>query len=45
LIDFQKKYNKISDKEVEKILQASAKKLQPIARKTVDSVKKKMGIN
>jgi tryptophanyl-tRNA synthetase len=45
LTDFQKKYNKISDKEVEKIMQASADKLRPIARKTVNATKKKLGIN
>lgn len=45
LNDFQKKYNKISDKEVAKILEAGAKKAKPIAHETLIKVKKAIGIN
>lgn len=44
LIDFQKKYNKISDRDVRKILDAGAKKVRPIAEKTLLKVKKAVGI-
>lgn len=40
---FQAKFNGISDKKVLDILQSSAKKLQPIARKKMDEVKEKVG--
>ncbi|MFH0840925.1 MAG: tryptophan--tRNA ligase [bacterium] len=44
LVDFQKKYAKISNKEVESLLKKGAKKLRPIAQKTVDDIKTKIGI-
>jgi tryptophanyl-tRNA synthetase len=44
LIDFQNKYNKISDKEVREILDAGAKKVTPIAAETLEKVKNKIGI-
>ncbi len=44
LEDFQKKYNEINDADVRKILDAGAKKIQPIATETMDRVKKAMGI-
>ncbi|MBU2037204.1 tryptophan--tRNA ligase [Patescibacteria group bacterium] len=40
----QKKYNALDDSEVLKILRAGAKKIQPIATKTMAEVKKVMGI-
>lgn len=44
LIDFQEKFNNISDDEVQKILDAGAKKIKPIAQETYSKVKKIMGI-
>lgn len=44
LTDFQAKFHKISDREVEKIFSAGAKKLQPIARATLDKVKTNLGL-
>jgi tryptophanyl-tRNA synthetase len=44
LIDFQNKYNKISDKEVREILDAGAKQVAPIAEETLEKVKEKIGI-
>jgi len=44
LTDFQKKYNKIADEEVEKILKQSANKIRPIAEETLKTVRKKLGI-
>ena len=44
LIEFQKKYNKISDKEALAVLAQGAKKLQPIAKQTMEKVKIKIGI-
>ncbi|MFH1661685.1 MAG: tryptophan--tRNA ligase [Candidatus Falkowbacteria bacterium] len=44
LNDFQKKFNKFSDKEVEKILENGAKKIKPIADATLDNVKNKIGV-
>lgn len=41
---FQKKYNALDDGEVLKILRDGAKKIQPIAEKTMAEVKKVMGI-
>lgn len=40
----QKRRAEISDEEVEKILSAGAAKLQPIAQKTIEEVKQKMGL-
>lgn len=45
LIDFQAKYNKISDKEVRKILDEGAKKARVIADETLKRAKKKIGVN
>ena len=45
LIDFQKKFNEISDTEVEKILKSGADKLRPIAEEKVKLVKRKLGIS
>lgn len=42
---FQEKYNKISDSEVEKVLHEGAKKIEGIAKKTIENVKKKIGVN
>ncbi len=44
LIDFQEKYNAISDEEVREILDTGAKKIKPIASETYLRVKKIMGI-
>lgn len=44
LIDFQKKYNKISNKEAEAVLKKGAKKLRSVAIATIDEVKQKIGI-
>lgn len=44
LIDFQEKYNKISDDDIRNILDAGAKKIKPIATDTYIRVKKIMGI-
>ncbi len=40
----QKKKSEISDDEIKKILQEGAKKLRPIAQKTIQGVKEKMGL-
>jgi len=45
LTDFQAKYNKISDKEVRKILDEGAKKARIIAEETLERAKKKIGVN
>lgn len=45
LTNFQKKYNKISDREVKKILDSGAKKARPLAEETLKKVKNKIGIN
>jgi len=45
LTDFQTKYNKISDKEVRKILDDGAKKARIIADETLARAKKKIGVN
>ena len=45
LIDFQKKYNSISDKEVRKILDAGTKKAREQADKNLQKVKKAIGVN
>jgi tryptophanyl-tRNA synthetase len=45
LIDFQARYNKISDKEVRKILDEGAKKARAIADETLKRAKKKIGVN
>ena len=44
LKDFQKKYNQISDKQVDAIFKASAEVLRPLAEKKVEAVKKAMGM-
>ncbi len=44
LTKFQAKYNKISDREVEKILDQGAKKIRPLAEETLKKVKEKIGI-
>jgi tryptophanyl-tRNA synthetase len=45
LIDFQNKYNNITDKEVKKILEKGAKDLEPVANETLNSVKENIGLN
>ena len=45
LKDFQDKYNSIKDDEVEKILEKGAKELKPVANKTLDNVKKELGLS
>jgi tryptophanyl-tRNA synthetase len=45
LKDFQDKYNSIKDDEVEKILEKGAKELKPVANKTLNNVKKELGLN
>jgi tryptophanyl-tRNA synthetase len=44
LNDFQKKYDKISDKEVRDIMDKGAEKIRPIAEDTINKVKKAIGI-
>jgi len=44
LTGFQIKYNKISDKEVQRILDKGANKIRPIAEKTLKKAKEKIGI-
>ena len=44
LIDFQEKYNAISDDEVKKLLKSGAEKIQPIAEDTILRVKKVIGV-
>jgi len=44
LINWQKKYFQISDEEIEKILINGAKKAQPIAQKTIQKAKEKIGL-
>jgi tryptophanyl-tRNA synthetase len=45
LINFQNKYSNIKDEEVEKILEKGAKDLRPIANKTLNNVKEKIGLS
>jgi len=45
LNDFQKKYNKISDKEVRQIMKKGANTIRPIAEETIKRAKKTIGIN
>jgi tryptophanyl-tRNA synthetase len=45
LNDFQKKYNSISDEEVEKLLILGAKTVEPLAKNILSKVKKSVGIN
>jgi tryptophanyl-tRNA synthetase len=45
LIEFQEKYNSISDKEVRKVLDEGARKAQPIAAETLKKVKELIGVN
>jgi tryptophanyl-tRNA synthetase len=44
LNDFQKKYNKYSDKEVINILKAGADKIRPLAEKNLKKVKNSLGL-
>ena len=44
LINFQEKYNAITDEEVRKILDDGAKKIKPIAERVMGDVKKKIGV-
>jgi tryptophanyl-tRNA synthetase len=44
LIEFQKKYNKTSDKDVQKIFNESVKKLEKISSETMSRVKKRIGV-
>jgi tryptophanyl-tRNA synthetase len=44
LVDFQKKYNSISDDKVREVLDRGAKKIKPVASETYMRVKKIMGI-
>lgn len=44
LVDFQKKYNAISDREVKAVLSAGHEKAEDIAKKKIALVKKKMGL-
>jgi tryptophanyl-tRNA synthetase len=44
LSEFQKKYNKYSDEDAEKILREGANKIQPLAEKKIKEVKGKLGI-
>jgi tryptophanyl-tRNA synthetase len=44
LHDFQKRYNKISDKDVEKILEKGAKKARVLAAEMMEKVKEAVGI-
>ncbi len=45
LNNFQRKYNNISDKDVERILEQGRKKVEPVAQETLDKVKKRIGVN
>ncbi|MFH1522922.1 MAG: tryptophan--tRNA ligase [Patescibacteria group bacterium] len=44
LTDFQKKYNKISNKEINNILDKGANKIRPIAENVIKEVKERIGI-
>lgn len=44
LDEFQEKYNKISDTDVEKVLEQGRKKVQPIAEETLKRVKERIGM-
>jgi tryptophanyl-tRNA synthetase len=44
LTDFQAKFNQISDRQAEKILASGAKRLQPLAKTTLDRVKQNLGL-
>ena len=43
LSDFQEKYNKITNKQVEKVFKQGADKLKPVAEEKILKVKKKIG--
>lgn len=45
LHDFQAKYNSISDDDVRQILKENAEKIRPIAERTMQKVKKGIGVN
>jgi tryptophanyl-tRNA synthetase len=42
---FQKKYTNISDKDVEKILAQGRKKVEPVAKETLERVKERVGVS
>jgi tryptophanyl-tRNA synthetase len=42
---FQKKYTNISDKDVEKVLAQGRKKVEPVAKETLERVKKRVGVS
>jgi tryptophanyl-tRNA synthetase len=42
---FQKKYTNISDKDVEKILAQGRKKVEPVAKETLERVKERIGVS
>ncbi len=44
LVEFQERYNNISDDEVKNILARGAEKIRPIAEKTMTKVRKKIGV-
>ncbi|MBD3244705.1 MAG: tryptophan--tRNA ligase [Candidatus Moranbacteria bacterium] len=45
LKEFQAKYNRINDKQVDQVLENGADKIRPIAKQTIQRVKSKIGIN
>ena len=45
LTNFQSNYNKISDNEVRKILDNGAREIKPIAERTLQKVKDRIGVN
>ena len=45
LIEFQEKYENITDKQVEKILKQGADRLRPVAEEKIKEVKEKIGVN
>ncbi len=44
LIEFQQKFNSISDKDVKNILREGAEKVRPIAEETLKRVKQRIGV-
>ncbi len=45
LINFQSRYNKISDNDVRNIMKQGVEKIQPIALETINRVKERIGVN
>lgn len=45
LVDFQEKYNSISDDEVIEIMSKGADKIRPIAERTMEGVRRRLGIS